>query len=539
MRTLLVALTLSGVAAGPAAAAEPARRFAVIVANNQSLDDGVAPLSYAVDDGAKYFELFQALGFRTQLMAAFGEDAARRHPEAAAASVAPQRAEVLAAIERAFGEIREARAAGQETHFYFVYTGHGNIGPNREGYVNFADARFRRTDLYREVLARSPATFNHVVLDACHSYFLVMKRGGPDKEGDLREAVRDFLKAEELATYPNTGVILATSSSNETHEWSRWEAGIFSHELRSGLLGAADVDGDGQVGYAEAAAFVEAANATIDIPKARLRVFYRAPTSAPGVPVVDLAPLRAVPSLEIEAKDAAQFHLEDGRGVRVADFHPSAEQSARVALIGQAPFWLRSGDREAALPAEPSVLVSKLSFTPNGAAAKGSVELSFRKNLFVLPFGQAFFKAAVAERGKLEEDLAVEALLAQRSEAPTEAGRRLGRNRRGSRGRSGERSGLRDGYGLLSEVRRRNESRRRRALSRRDGWPASCVSGAPRSHGHARRHWNGFAPRGLERTNRAAGERELRAAEHGGSGIGLVKSRRRGSALRIGRREVT
>ncbi|HEY3450104.1 MAG TPA: hypothetical protein VGK67_27370 [Myxococcales bacterium] len=537
LRTLTLLVTLAGVAA-QAQAAEPPRRFAVIVANNQSLDEGVTALSYAVDDGAKYFELFRALGARTELLATFGEDGARRHPEAAAAAVPPRRDEVLAAIERAFAEIRSEGASGRQTHFYFVYTGHGNLGPNREGYINLADARFRRTDLYREVLARSPATFNHVVLDACHAYHLVMKKGGADKEGDLREAVRDFLRAEDLASYPNTGVILATSSSNETHEWSRWEAGIFSHELRSGLLGPADVNGYGKVGYAEAAAFVEAANAAIDVPRARLRVFYRAPTSAPEVPLVDLAPLHALPSLEVEAQHADQFHVEDGRGVRVADFHPSAEQAARVALVGQAPFWLRSGDREAVLPSETRVLASQLTFDPTSAPAKGSIEQSFRKNLFLLPFGQTFFRASVAERALLEKDLAVEAMLARRSEVrPKQVAGWVG-GRRGARGGGGERGGLRVGVRRLREIRRGHEPDRRAGVPSPDRGPAPGFEGAHRRGGRARRDRGHHARRGLGRAAGAQGAPGWHLGERGRSGAGLVKCRRSQLMLRIGRWEV-
>ncbi len=412
----LSSLLLTAIAAS-AAAPLPVERFAVVVANNQSLDEGVAALAYAVDDGAKYFELFQSLGIQTKLLAAFSPEAARRFPAAAAAAVPPTRTAVLSAVEQTFQQIGLASQAGATTHFYFVFTGHGNIGPNREGYVTLADARFRRSELYREVLARSPATFNHLILDACYAYFFVLKKGGPDKEGDLREAVRAFLKAEDLASHPNTGVLLASSSSSETHEWSRWEAGIFSHELRSGLLGGADVDGDGRVTYAEAAAFVEAANAAIDVPRARLRVFYRPPTTAPGVALVHTAPLQALPTLEIEPGHAGQFHIEDARGVRVADFHPSAERPARVALVGQAPFWVRTGEREALLPPGPRVLTSQLSFAPEAAAARGSVEQTFRKNLFLLPFGPSYFRSAVEERARLERDLRVEALLSQPAEA--------------------------------------------------------------------------------------------------------------------------
>ncbi|HEY3451297.1 MAG TPA: hypothetical protein VGK67_33370 [Myxococcales bacterium] len=405
-------LTLVLLSGASAEAIEPVKRYAVIVSNNESLDEGVAPLAYAVDDGAKYQELFQAMGAQTALLARFDADSARRHPDAAGAAISPRRAEVLAAIERQFSQMRADHEAGLETHFYFLYTGHGSLGANHEGYVNLADSRLTRGELYREVLARSPATFNHLILDACYAYYFVLKRGDGEKEGDYRAAIRDFLRAEELSSYPNTGVLLASSTNSETHEWSRWEAGIFSHELRSGLLGPADVDRDGRVTYDEAAAFVEAANSAIDVPRARLRVFYRAPLSRRDVPLLDLRAGHS-PVLEVGPENAGQFYLEDSAGVRVADLHPSSEQGVRVALVGKAPFWLRSYEREALLPEQPTVAVAQLDFAPLSERVRGSVERSFRKNLFLVPFGISFYRDAMAERAWVEDTVRLDLHLAR------------------------------------------------------------------------------------------------------------------------------
>ena len=38
------------------------------------------------------------------------------------------------------------------------------------------------------------------------------------------------------------GFLLSTSSGRESHEWEGVQAGVFSHEVRSGLYGAADVE---------------------------------------------------------------------------------------------------------------------------------------------------------------------------------------------------------------------------------------------------------------------------------------------------------
>ena len=72
-----------------------------------------------------------------------------------------------------------------------------------------------------------------------------------------------FVALEAAGRAGRVGYLLSSSASGEAHEWAGFEAGVFSHEVRSGLYGAADADGDGRVTYPEIAAFVRRANATI------------------------------------------------------------------------------------------------------------------------------------------------------------------------------------------------------------------------------------------------------------------------------------
>jgi hypothetical protein len=397
---LLVVVNLTALLAASASATPLAgqpRRYAIVVANNESDDDTTPALSFADDDGARYFELFRAAGAEVTLLAVLDPAAQRRYPEALAVALPPRKAELAAAVESTFAKIQADRARGRETHFYFVYAGHGNVGPNREGYLELLDGQFRRSELYRGVLARSPATFNHLILDACHAYFVVHKRGGgSDRQGDFRAAVSDFLRAEELAAYPNTGVLLAASSESETHEWSQWESGIFSHELHSALLGAADVDGNHAITYAEAAAFVEAANAAVDMPRARLRVFSRPPPAKMDVPLFDTSVFVGVSSIVVDLEHAGRYHVEDARGVRIADLHSSREQAVALGLVGKAPFYLRALNREAQIPDRPRVEVRELRFEQVGEVSRGGVETTFRRHLFEVAFGQGFYQGMLS-----------------------------------------------------------------------------------------------------------------------------------------------
>ena len=124
-----------------------------------------------------------------------------------------------------FQAIEKDARTGTKTHFVFVYAGHGNIGPNQEGYLNLPDHRFRQTDLYEEVVSKSPATFNHLILDACHAYFVVNKSGGkPDKEGDYEAYIKALPKdgsteASTLYVEPEGIQTLAIDADNGYLYW--------------------------------------------------------------------------------------------------------------------------------------------------------------------------------------------------------------------------------------------------------------------------------------------------------------------------------
>jgi hypothetical protein len=193
--------------APPARAEAGEEAFALVVAHNQSLDPTLRPLRYADDDGARFYEWVSSFARRTVLLAVLDEETQRTFPELGPRARPPTRAELVAVMHSLAEEMKQRRAAGRRTVFCFYFAGHGDVGTDRQGYINLVDGRFSRSDLYREIIARSPADLNHLIIDACNSYFLVNARGVQARQGTPEEAIRSFLSQESLDRYPQTGVV--------------------------------------------------------------------------------------------------------------------------------------------------------------------------------------------------------------------------------------------------------------------------------------------------------------------------------------------
>jgi len=375
----------------------------LVVAHNESLDPGVRPLRFADDDGARYWELFSEVTANVSLLAVLDPDTARIHPAAARTAQVPWMRNLRQAVDRIAQKVRRENRAGKRTAFTFVYVGHGNVAQDGEGYVNLQDIRLRRRDLFREVVDRVPAGTVHLIIDACKSFFLVSRGPGDwrdDRSGNTyREEVKAFLSRTTLETHPHVGAILSTSGDEDVHEWSAFRSGVFSHQLRSALGGAADINNDGRVEYSEVGAFIAAANRRVVHQRARLRPFVRPPPAQLHAALFETNHSRGGLRLELGAQVTGRVSLEDERGVRVADLNKSPGLVLQLALAPDHKYFVRHRGEEAVVPRGSSGLLSLAALERGPASAsppRGSVDQAYRNDMFSVPLSRSFYDGYLA-----------------------------------------------------------------------------------------------------------------------------------------------
>jgi Caspase domain len=226
---------------------------------------------YSRHSGQHSYQLFLDANIDSRLLVSFDAATRELHPRAAADGAATREnfEREMAAVQ---ARIRASAARGLSTEFYFFFSGHGDV-EGGEGRLILEDHALTRADLY-ELLESSGASVNHVFLDACSSFLVASKRADVQRRRHVDPAFALRQTPDQLG---NVGFVLSSSSDRESHEWERFEAGIVSHELRSGLRGAADANLDGRISYAELAAFMHQANRAIDIPRLRPDPFLQPP----------------------------------------------------------------------------------------------------------------------------------------------------------------------------------------------------------------------------------------------------------------------
>jgi len=323
---VLGASLVIGIAA-PARAAPAGKvaRFALVVGSNRPAREGLATLRYADDDAVRWTILLRTFGVDVELLTELDAASQRLYGAEAPAYRSPTHLEIDHAMARIRAAIEKARAAGARTAFFFVYAGHGDAGDG-EGYLGLDDGRLLRHEVEARILSVSGADTNHVIIDACRSYYIAYDRG---PGGSRRQWFAPYFETGG-SRLRNTGFILASSSGGDTHEWEEFQAGIFSHEVRSGLLGGADTNGDGRITYAELAAFVRVANQAVRNDRYRPTILARPPSNGDDV-LLDLGEARGG-VVRFGPGIAGRHVLEDGVGVRWADVHPGARQHLTLAL---------------------------------------------------------------------------------------------------------------------------------------------------------------------------------------------------------------
>ncbi len=371
----------------PARAGEGSAAFVLSIGVNRGVDADLAPLRYADDDAARTFELFRLLGARVLLLSSLDADTAALHPQAQAEARAATRAELIAAAQALAEPVRQARERGVPTVFYLVFAGHGNLREGR-GYLVLEDARLSGPQL-AELVRRVGADRSHLIIDACASFFLAFSRG----PGGERRPLSGFAEVSGLTAADGVGLLLSGSSVRESHEWEGFQAGVFSHEVRSALFGGADADGDGRLSYREVAAFVERANAAIPNERFRPRVYARPPQNSE---VLSELPLASRRTLSLAGAPPARYFLEDARGVRLLDIHPQAGTAPRLLLpCGETLYLHRQGSgatdpgaEYTIPPGAAPVALFDLEPAPERARERGAAHEAFSR-LFGEPFGPA------------------------------------------------------------------------------------------------------------------------------------------------------
>ncbi len=207
--------------------AAPARaeieRFALVVGNDTGqAQSGDAPLRYAETDASRVAAVLQEVGgVRPEnLVLLRGQDAGT------------VRRTLIAINDR-------LRAAGGQTVLIVYYSGHADAASLHLGATSFELPELE------QLVRGSAANFRLLILDACRSGALTRVKGGtPIPPFDIR-------LGEKVA---GEGAVFLTSSSasEDSQESDAIQGSFFTHALLSGLLGAADENGDGRVTLDEA-----------------------------------------------------------------------------------------------------------------------------------------------------------------------------------------------------------------------------------------------------------------------------------------------
>lgn len=389
--------------------AAPTERFAVVVGNNLAPREDLAALHYADDDAARLHELFTAAGMHSVLLTVMDEETQGLMPGLASQALPPTRQQLLSVLQDTDALMERAHARGSLVEFTFAFAGHGMGSAEGGASIYLLDGPFTRADLMEFVVKASPADFNHVLVDACDSYFMVAQRGAGEggyandrvDAPQAEDLIRQYLVGDGPMQDVRTGFVVSTNQAAQSHEYEGFHSGVFSHVVHSALTGAADANRDGRVEYSEVLAYAAAASQEIRDPRARLTVYGRPPPRDVHRPLMDLTDARFSHYLRLGPDVHGRLHVEDDRTIRYADLNKPAGTEMLLALVDQTTYRVVREDGNVAvvpLRMDRRGAVRVGAFSPLGTTARGDLGVTLRKELFSIPFDQSFYRGFVASQ---------------------------------------------------------------------------------------------------------------------------------------------
>jgi len=361
--------------------APPVLRQAVIVGVNDGVDAGgeASPaLRYADDDAFAYAQLFAQSGYRVFLHVAPDRETAEVRADELQGLRSPSKAELTSSLAAAAREARKARAAGARADLVVVYVGHGRLDGNGSASLTLADGGWQRSELIEQLFETADFDLVHLIVDACHAAAMVAGRGDAARVDD---DFQTMLARGVLADYPHVGVLMGASADQTAFEWSRVQGGVFSHVLRSGMRGAADVDEDGRIVYGELHGFVLSALEGVPSPY-RQKVLIRPPAKAPLAALVEHGETR-----RLRVGSSGRVAVWGPHGM-VAEAHREAPYS--LTLPPNRPLEAEVNGARFRLDGEQ--LVPEVA-RGHMAERSAGVADAVHRGLFALPFDASYYRA--------------------------------------------------------------------------------------------------------------------------------------------------
>ncbi|MEN0064256.1 MAG: caspase family protein [Myxococcota bacterium] len=212
---MLVSLVLATVSA-----AEPPRRFALVVGSNEGLPSE-APLRYAAADADRFAEALVRVGdVRAEDLVLL------RNPDARS-------------VGRALDALGVRTERVPDSMVIVFYSGHASAHALHIGGTQVALAPLV------DRMAAMESQVELLVVDACGSGSLTRRKGVVPAE-PFQIALGERLDTEGMA------ILTSSSPGEDAQESEHLQGGVFTHHLVTGLLGAADGSGDGLVTLTEA-----------------------------------------------------------------------------------------------------------------------------------------------------------------------------------------------------------------------------------------------------------------------------------------------
>lgn len=321
--------------------------YAIVVGAN---DGGTSrqTLAFADDDAARMYQTLSPVVRRGFLLTTFDAASAKAHTELTFVAEPASLKSLARVVGELKWEMKRHQEQGATTELWVYFAGHGDVDDSGEGYLALGEERLTRRQLQEWVVDEVGADVQHVVIDACASYFMASRGRKQLPSTKLTPRMFEAVEAHR-SRQASTGYLLSTSTDAQVQESDAMGGGVFSHLLRSALLGAGDIDGDGRIEYAEAAAFIDRASAGYEDARLHLQVYARPPQQRPHAALSDLRRVRVGRFLKIPKGKLSTVQVYDDGGSLYAQVTRQPDHGSWLSLQGAAHFVVVDGAREAHL----------------------------------------------------------------------------------------------------------------------------------------------------------------------------------------------
>lgn len=152
--------------------------YTLIITHNKNINKNIKPLHYTNNNNTHYYKTFSHLTHNTKLLTILNSNNQHIFPTLTSHTTPPTHKQLISKINTLNQKIAHDKTQNHHVKIYLIFTNHKNIDKSDKKYLSLTNNKLHKNNLYHKIIQPLETNYTHLIIDTCHTYFIMQNHNG-------------------------------------------------------------------------------------------------------------------------------------------------------------------------------------------------------------------------------------------------------------------------------------------------------------------------------------------------------------------------